>query len=65
MENRTEELAKAHWDYIEKLLITHDVMEDERKIIGFHYKTAFIHGYKHRMAKYCGFRKGNYKIGIY
>ena len=40
MENRTEELAKAHWDYIEKLLITHDVMEDERKIIGFHYKQS-------------------------
>ena len=58
MENRTEELAKAHWDYIEKLLITHDVMGEERNIIGFHYKTAFIHGYKHGV-EYISKSKGN------
>jgi hypothetical protein len=42
-----KELADAHWSYIESLLATHNNSPEEIDVIGFHYKTAFIHGYKH------------------
>ncbi len=42
-----KKLAEEHWDYVSKVLKTHG--EDEKTIakIGFHYKTAFVHGAKH------------------
>lgn len=46
---RSKELADAHWQYVEGVLekafgaCAHGRMEE----IGFHYKTAFEHGYKH------------------
>lgn len=40
-------LAEAHWNYIKDLLINHEVEEMYVDQIGFHYVTAFIHGYKH------------------
>jgi len=39
------ELAKAHWEYVKNLLINHGIIDTDQ--IGFHYKSAFIHGYKH------------------
>ena len=42
-----QELAKEHWEYLAKLLRVHGVGEEEIHKIGFHYKTAFIHGWKH------------------
>ena len=47
--NRAKELAEQHWDYIRELLETHNVPGQEIEIIGFHYKTAMVHGYKHAL----------------
>ena len=41
------ELAEAHWKYIKSLLFEHKIDDTEIKRIGFHYRTAMIHGYKH------------------
>lgn len=40
-------LANAHWEYIRNLLMQHCTDTDLINIIGFHYTTAFVHGYKH------------------
>lgn len=42
------QLADEHWGYIEALLKAHEE-EFNIKQIEFHYKSAFIHGYKHAM----------------
>ena len=47
IKNDMEKLVEAHWKYIEGMLKVHGEMEDMIKVIGYHYKTAFIHGYKH------------------
>ncbi len=49
MEKLKEEelLAQDHWDYIETLLYKHGLKFEILNVIGFHYKSAFIHGYKH------------------
>jgi hypothetical protein len=44
---RAEELAEAHWQYIKGILLVHDVTPAEIVECGYHYKTAFVHGYKH------------------
>lgn len=43
-----EALAAEHWQYIEELLETHGITETYA--IGWHYRTAFVHGYKHGRA---------------
>ena len=55
--NKAEELAKAHWSYIEDLLRTHGEDEETLFKIGFHYKTAFEHGYKHALEEVLGVNK--------
>jgi len=60
IENRpgdnAEELAAAHWNYIEQVIrneyagmdATSEFNLDEYcRQVGFHYRTAFVHGYKH------------------
>lgn len=47
-----DELAAAHWSYIQALLQAHeiDMPTDFRvslSLIEFHYKTAFVHGFGH------------------
>jgi len=42
-----EELASAHWKFIKDLLIAHGENEETINKIDFHYKSAFVHGYKH------------------
>lgn len=42
----SKQLADEHWEYIEALLKAHEE-EYNIKQIEFHYKSAFIHGYKH------------------
>ncbi len=44
---RADELADAHWGYIKEVLQAHDVDEGEIQRIGFHWQSAFVHGYKH------------------
>jgi len=40
-------LADDHWAYIRDLLLAHNVGDYTVNIIGFHYRSAFKHGYKH------------------
>ena len=43
----SKELANAHWSYIEKLLKCHGVGTSIIDIVGYHYVSSFIHGFKH------------------
>lgn len=45
--DRAKELAEAHWGYIKSLLEQHGEIPKNVEIIGFHYKTAMIHGWGH------------------
>lgn len=47
-QEEAKKLAEEHWAYIRGLLNLHEVAG--REVIGWHYKTAFIHGYKHGAA---------------
>lgn len=49
IKKKEEELADAHWEYIKDLLFTHKITLDVITLCGFHYKSAFIHGYKHAL----------------
>ena len=42
-----ESLADAHWDYVKAVLEHAGETPEIIGIIGFHYRTAMIHGYKH------------------
>jgi len=43
-----EKMAELHWNYIKSLLVAHGFdADDNLELIGFHYQTAFIHGFKH------------------
>lgn len=44
---RVEQLADEHTEYIQGILEAHDEPEDVQRMILHHYRTAFIHGYKH------------------
>jgi len=47
--NMTEadRLATAHWSYIESVLEAHGINSGLIDVVMFHYKSAFVHGYKH------------------
>lgn len=40
-------LIEDHWNYIYNVLDTAGCDEERLKEIGFHYRTAFAHGWKH------------------
>lgn len=42
-----EQLAAAHWKYVEGLLELHRVDVGDIEIIGWHYRSAMVHGFKH------------------
>ena len=42
-----KELSRLHWEYIDQTLKLHGVDTERRKQIGYHYRTAMEHGYKH------------------
>ena len=42
-----ERLVNEHWCYINALLDAHNESEEIRDKISFHYRSAFIHGWKH------------------
>jgi len=46
---KARELAEAHWSFIEELLKTHGESEEVIRKCEFHYKSAFIHGFKHAL----------------
>ena len=43
-------MCEKHWAYIESILTTHKEDPIVIEKIGFHYKQAMIHGYKHGRA---------------
>ena len=48
--NRAEQLADEHWDnYVGPLAEAHGSTPLEYDIAKFHYKSAFMHGYKHAL----------------
>lgn len=44
---RATELAEAHWSYVEGVMRAHDLPEESIRECGFHYRSAFVHGWKH------------------
>lgn len=50
MDDKLKEMIEAHWAYVREVL--NRAGEDRGVIekIGFHYKTAMEHGWKHAMA---------------
>ena len=40
-------LAGQHWEYLNNVLLIHGLEKSDINTIGYHYRTAFIHGYKH------------------
>lgn len=45
--NEAEILASDHWRYLQSVLVAHGVAERDQDLCGHHYRTAFVHGYKH------------------
>jgi hypothetical protein len=44
----SKELATEHWEsYLKPLLVAHGVPVKILLLIGFHYISAFVHGFKH------------------
>lgn len=58
--DKAQELADAHWSYIEALLIQHGEDKHNIEIIGWHYRTSFVHGFKHGQQAYDDKLKGVY-----
>ncbi len=46
-ESKIDVLINDHWEYIETLLRMHCEDEETIEKIGFHYQSAFKHGWKH------------------
>lgn len=49
-------LSSEHWEWIHDLLTTHGEAESTLRMIGFHYRSAFVHGYKHGRADHVSVR---------
>jgi len=47
-----DEMIEEHWEYIKGVLATHGIDVEWIDVIGFHYKTAMKHGYKHGKEEY-------------
>lgn len=41
------ELSEAHWLYVKAVLMAHGMDKTLIELCGFHYQSAFVHGYKH------------------
>ncbi len=52
------QLATDHWHYIEETLRIHGEAEDTIRLIGYHYRSAMIHGIKHGL-EMCGKENSN------
>ena len=51
---QVEEMAEAHWSYVRKVIeqqhnydIGGIIPDEVIDLVGFHYRTAFVHGFKH------------------
>ena len=47
-----EKMVNDHWDYVRELLIAHGEDTAYVTTIGYHYKSAFKHGFKHAQELY-------------
>ena len=47
-----DKMIEEHWGYIKELLEFHAIDTNSIDVIGFHYKTAMKHGYKHAKEEY-------------
>ena len=49
MDNKAKNLAEEHWKYVKTVILNSEPNINTKivDIIGFHYITAFVHGYKH------------------
>lgn len=45
--DEVKKLAEDHWAYLSNILKAHGENEHVLDLIGIHYKTAMVHGYKH------------------
>jgi hypothetical protein len=47
--NDAKLLSEQHWSYVKKVILQSNpgINERELETIGFHYKTALVHGYGH------------------
>ena len=47
--DEVHKIAVAHWDYVKAVIINSESNINHKllDVIGFHYITAFKHGYKH------------------
>ena len=39
--------AGLHWDYLRGVFLAHGIQSSLVDLCGHHYKTAFVHGWKH------------------
>jgi hypothetical protein len=57
-----KKLADDHWDYLKQVITLHEQADRQVDIseaiemIGFHYRTALIHGYGHGLEN--GYKQG-------
>jgi len=42
-----DKMVEEHWSYVKSLLEAHNEIEEDIPKYGFHYKSAFLHGFKH------------------
>jgi hypothetical protein len=42
-----DEEAAKHWEYVRGILEAHGIQASIRDSVGYHYQTAFVHGWKH------------------
>ena len=47
MNDKVKQLASDHWQYLKSVLEIHGADTEQIEIIGFHYRSAMIHGFKH------------------
>jgi hypothetical protein len=46
---KAAKLAADHWAYVRSMLLSHGEAHGVVTRCGFHYKAAFVHGWKHAM----------------
>jgi len=49
MLSKSREEAVAHWKYVKGVLVNSGASVDTIEVAGFHYISAFEHGWKHSM----------------
>lgn len=42
-----EKLAHQHWNYVRQILEAHGEDREVIEKVGFHYRSAMVHGFKH------------------